>query len=123
MTEDDIYRAKVIRYLAKAAKHGYLNYLRNLPLASRMISLDSFHETAEKPGWEEDPLMQVVRRDEWAEAYSKLPETYRKVLVLSIVYDLSPQEIASRLKCTVEQVYQRKSRALKRLREEMGGRK
>lgn len=123
MNEDDIYRAKVIRYLAIAAKHGYLNYLRKLRSSSRTIYLESMPENFQRTGWEEDPLTQVVWRDELVEAYAKLPESYREVLVLLVVYGLSPQETASRLGCTVEQVYQRKSRALRRLREMIGGKK
>ena len=123
MNEDNIYRAKVIRYLAIAAEHGYLNYLRKLRASARTVHLDSLHENFQRTGWEEDPLTQVARREELAEAYAKLPETYREVLALLVVYGLSPQEAAVRLGCTVEQVYQRKSRALKRLREMMGGRK
>lgn len=121
MNEDDIYRAKVIRYLAKAAEHGYLNYLRKLRASSRIIYLESMPEIFQRTGWEEDPLTQVVHREELAEAYAKLPETYQEVLALLVVYGLTPQETASCLGCTVEHVYQRKSRALKRLREMIGG--
>ncbi len=123
MNEDDIYHAKVLRYLAKAAEHGYLNYLRRLRKSSRIIYLESMPEDFQRTGWEEDPLTQVAQREELAEAYAKLPETYREVLTQLVLYGLSPQETASRLGCTVEQVYQRKSRALKRLREMLGGRK
>ena len=97
MNEDNIYRAKVIRYLAIAAEHGYLNYLRKLRASARTVHLDSLPENFQRTGWEEDPLTQVARREELAEAYAKLPETYREVLALLVVYGLSPQEAAVRL--------------------------
>ena len=92
MNEDDIYRAKVLRYLAIAAKHGYINYLRKFRALPRTISLEVFMEPVFPDGWEEDPLEGIIRREGLAEAYAKLPETYRKVLVLLVVYGLSPRK-------------------------------
>ena len=65
MNEDNIYRAKVIRYLAIAAEHGYLNYLRKLRASARTVHLDSLPENFQRTGWEEDPLTQVARRRNW----------------------------------------------------------
>ena len=55
------------------------------------------------------------------DAYRSLPRSYQEVLFLLLVKELTPQEAAIQLHCPVEQVYVRKSRAIKLLRKKLGG--
>ena len=55
------------------------------------------------------------------EAYRSLPRSYQEVLFLLLVKELTPQEAAIQLRCPVEQVYVRKSRAIKLLWKKLGG--
>lgn len=61
--------------------------------------------------------------DALAEAYQSLPRAYQEVLFLLLVKEMTPQETAEYLHCSVQQVYCRKSRALKRLRNQLGGKR
>ena len=61
--------------------------------------------------------------DELAQAYCNLPRSYQEVLFLLLVEELTPQEAAKSLHCTVKQIYVRKSRAIKNLRDQLGGNK
>lgn len=51
-----------------------------------------------------------------AKAFYKLPLMRREVLRLLFVRELSPEEIAHTLNCSVDYVYKQKYRALKKLR-------
>jgi RNA polymerase sigma factor (sigma-70 family) len=52
-----------------------------------------------------------------AEAYSSLPLMRREILRLLFVEDLKADEIARRLNCSIQHVYNQRSLALKRLRQ------
>lgn len=52
-----------------------------------------------------------------ARAYSSLPLMRREILRLLFVEDLKADEIARRLNCSIQHVYNQRSLALKRLRQ------
>ncbi|HEX3133660.1 MAG TPA: sigma-70 family RNA polymerase sigma factor [Planctomycetota bacterium] len=54
-------------------------------------------------------------------ALNKLPETYRRPLLLYVVAGLSYEDLAADLRCTVNNARVRVHRSLKRLREMLGG--
>jgi RNA polymerase sigma factor (sigma-70 family) len=54
-------------------------------------------------------------------ALNKLPETYRRPLLLYVVAGLSYEDLAADLRCTVNNARVRVHRSLKRLREVLGG--
>lgn len=119
----DPLRGRFVRYLMIAAKYGRLNYLSKRKAAPKTCSLDSFPSQGEPSAWEEDPLCIVIQRETMARAFGALSALERETLELLLVQGLTPKETAERMKCSVAQVYQRKSRALKHLREKMGGAK
>ena len=54
-----------------------------------------------------------------SEAFSSLPLLRRRILTLSYVEELTAQEVADRLKCSVEYVYKQKHKAIKALRDQL----
>ena len=54
-----------------------------------------------------------------ADAFRELPLMRRRILEMLFVEELSPVEIAAKLLCTVQHVYNQRSLAIKRLRQQM----
>ena len=54
-----------------------------------------------------------------AEAFRELPLMRRRILEMLFVEDLTPSEIAAKLHCSVQHVYNQRSLAIKRLRERL----
>lgn len=54
-----------------------------------------------------------------ADAFRELPLMRRRILEMLFVEELSPVEIAAKLHCTVQHVYNQRSLAIKRLRQQM----
>lgn len=117
-TENDPLRGKFTRFLQTVIKHVKADYLwknRKRPVfPGQLWTAPSQEDTRQSFHFHWDAL---------AEAYQSLPRTYQEVLLLLLVKELTPQEVAECLHCTVQQVYVRKSRAVKQLREKLGGKK
>lgn len=56
-----------------------------------------------------------------AEAFAHLPDTKKRVLTRLFVLEEPPEEVARELGCTVQNVYNQRSLALKRLRDALEG--
>ena len=116
-TGKDPLRGKFTRFLQSTIKNVVTDYLRHNQ--NRAVPLELFKEA---PSREE-----ISRRsfnfqwDALAQAYHSLPRSYQEVLFLLLVQELTPQEAAECLHCTVQQIYSRRSRAIKRLRKLLGG--
>lgn len=54
-----------------------------------------------------------------ADAFRELPLMRRRILEMLFVEDLTPSEIAAKLHCSVQHVYNQRSLAIKRLRERL----
>lgn len=54
-----------------------------------------------------------------AEAFRELPLMRRRILEMLFVEELTPSEIAAKLHCSVQHVYNQRSLAIKRLRERL----
>lgn len=54
-----------------------------------------------------------------AEAFRELPLMRRRILEMLFVEELAPSEIAAKLHCSVQHVYNQRSLAIKRLRERL----
>lgn len=54
-----------------------------------------------------------------ADAFRELPLMRRRILEMLFVEERSPVEIAAKLHCTVQHVYNQRSLAIKRLRQQM----
>lgn len=116
----DPLRGKFTRFLQESIKHFKIDYLRKserrpVPLdLPWQIQADHHRESSSTLGFD-------FQWEALGEAYRSLPRSYQEVLFLLLVKELTPQEAASQLRCPVEQVYVRKSRAIKLLRKKLGG--
>lgn len=116
-SEHDPLRGKFTRYLQSTIKNVVADYLRKnekwaIPLEVSRIAPSREEGSRRSFNFQWEAL---------AEAYQSLPRTYQEVLFLLLVKELTPKEAAKCLHCTVQQVYCRKSRAIKRLRNLLGG--
>lgn len=93
------------------------NHFRRQGAAPRLEPLDAHVERLPAPADDRDGRERraLVRR-----AIDELEGQDRRVLTLTLVEDLKPSEIASRLGLSPEAVRMRKSRALRRLAERVG---
>ena len=118
----DELRGRFTRWIVITAENAQKNYLRaekkqlqtvpleetdvaivDTALLSAGVSPDSFD-------FEEQRL---------AEAFRELPLMRRRILEMLFVEDLTPSEIAAKLHCSVQHVYNQRSLAIKRLRERL----
>ena len=56
-----------------------------------------------------------------AKAFSELPKMRKEILSLLYVQQMAPQEIADELGCSIQHVYNQRSKALKSLRTKLTG--
>ncbi len=121
-TGRDPLRGKFTRFLQETIKNFKTDYFRKID--HRPVSLDTLWQSR-TDHFSEKPAAQGFdfQWDALAEAYQSLPRTYQEVLFLLMVREFSPREVADLLHCPVEQVYVRKSRAVKLLRKRLGGAK
>ena len=116
----DPLRGKFTRFLQESIKHFKIDYLRKSERRPVPLDLlwqfqaDHHRESTTAQGFD-------FQWEALGEAYRSLPRSYQEVLFLLLVKELTPQEAASQLRCPVEQVYVRKSRAIKLLRKKLGG--
>ena len=116
----DPLRGKFTRFLQESIKHCKIDYLRKSERRPVPLDLlwqfqaDHHRESTTAQGFN-------FQWEALGEAYRSLPRSYQNVLFLLLVKELTPQEAANQLHCPVEQVYVRKSRAIKLLRKKLGG--
>ncbi len=120
--EKDELRGRFTRWIVITAQNAQKNYLRaqekrlqTIPLDEVVLpvpdtSLSSVGAVSGSFDFEERHL---------AEAFRELPLMRRRILELLFVEELSPTEIAAKLHCSVQHVYNQRSLARKRLRERL----
>ena len=119
-TGNDPLRGKFRRFLMYTVDNTVSNYLRKNRVREYPVGIlksqrvDFSSEGSRLRGFD-------FNWDELAQAYCNLPRSYQEVLFLLLVEELTPQEAAKSLHCTVQQIYVRKSRAIKNLRDQLGG--
>ena len=119
-TGNDPLRGKFTRFLMYTVDNTVSNYLRKNRVREYPVGIlksqrvDFSSEGSHLRGFD-------FNWDELAQAYCNLPRSYQEVLFLLLVEELTPQEAAKSLHCTVKQIYVRKSRAIKNLRDQLGG--
>lgn len=116
---DEKLRAEFTRFLEVMVHRAKLNYLAKYKAKVDYISLDEVPEQAQPS--DEIHLSHSQTEFEFEEerlanAFSTLPLMRRKILQLLFVEELTPQEIAQRMNCSVGHVYNQRSLALKKLR-------
>lgn len=118
----DELRGRFTRWIVITAEHAQKNYLRaekkqlqTVPLEEADVAivdtaLLSAGVTPDSFDFEEQRL---------AEAFRELPLMRRRILEMLFVEELTPSEIAAKLHCSVQHIYNQRSLAIKRLRERL----
>lgn len=100
------------------AKIDYIRHLkgrrRELPLDEPRITRALSYQP--EVGIRKSELTFDFENEAIGRAVSELPEKRREVLEMLFVRDMSPEDIALKLGCTVQHVYNQRSLALKELR-------
>lgn len=116
---DEKLRAEFTRFLEVMVQRAKLNYLAKYKTKVDYISLEEVPEQAQPSDEIHLPHSQTefeFEEERLANAFSTLPLMRRKILQLLFVEELTPQEIAQRMNCSVGHVYNQRSLALKKLR-------
>ena len=104
------------------AQNAQKNYLRTEGKRPKTISIDEIELPIT------DTLLPKIEtvsgsfdfaEQQLADAFRELPLMRRRILELLFVDELSPAEIAQKLHCSVQHVYNQRSLAIKRLRERL----
>lgn len=109
--------AKLKSYLFTLVKNASLNYLKHLRVKEKSLQLSEFPEPVDAKLEAliiEADLVQLIYKE-----IERLPQTHREVLQLLYLQDLPPAEAAGRLGITMDNLRQRKGRALKELKSEL----
>jgi len=109
---------KLKSYLFTLVRNASLNYLKHLRIRERSESILSRPEVLVDSKVEalivESDLMRLVHQE-----IARLPASYREVVELLYIEDLSSAEAAARLGISMDNLRQRKGRAIKELKSEL----
>lgn len=124
--ERDELRGRFTRFMEVMVKRARLNYLEKMRRQLITVSLDEVPETllADNTAFPTDVSGDFDFEEErLANAFSQLPLMRQRILMMLFAEELTPKEIARRMNCSVNHVYNQRSLAIKRLRQllEEGG--
>ena len=123
--EPDVLRARFTNWIEKLIKNAKIDYIRQQNKAEpEFVSIDELFEDEQLIGARdvdisEDKDSFDFQEERLAEAFYKLPLMKRKILELLFIECIKPEEIASRLNCSPQYVYNQKFLALKQLRKKL----
>ena len=123
--EPDVLRARFTNWIEKLIKNAKIDYLRQHNKAEpEFVSIDKLFEDEQLIGTRDVVLSEAkdsfdFQEERLAEAFYKLPLMKRKILELLFIECIKPEEIASRLNCSPQYVYNQRYRTLKQLREQL----
>lgn len=123
--EPDVLRARFTVWIEKLIKNAKIDYMRQLNKAEpEFVSIDELFEDEQLIGARdvvisEDKDSFDFQEERLAEAFYKLPLMKRKILELLFIECIKPEEIASRLNCSSQYVYNQRYLALKQLRKKL----
>ena len=120
----DELRARFTGWLETMVYRARLNYIRKI---SRQIETIPIEEVAESSlissSSEQEWCRNLSARDAFdfeeeklARAFAELPLMRQRILTMLFVEEKKPEEIAAKLNCSVQHVYNQRSLALKKLR-------
>lgn len=124
-SEPDILRARFTTWIEKVIKNANIDYLRQQnKIGPEIISIEELFEDEQLIGARdvfipEDKDSFDFQEERLSEAFYKLPLMKRKILELLFIECIKPEEIASRLNCSPQYVYNQRFLALKQLRKEL----
>ena len=123
--EPDVLRARFTNWIEKLIKNAKIDYIRQVNKAEpEFVSIDELFEDEQLIGARdvvisEDKDSFDFQEERLAEAFYKLPLMKRKILELLFIECIKPEEIASRLNCSPQYVYNQRFLALKQLRKKL----
>ena len=119
-TERDELRARFTKWMEVVAYITRRNYLMALNKKPQTVSLETVGEnlTVSEDEKITEPVADrfLFEFEALENAFSQLPPVKKKVLIHLFVLEEQPEEIAGKLGCTVQNVYNHRSLALKQLR-------
>lgn len=122
MSTKDELRGRFTRWIVITAQNAQKNYLRTEGKRPKTISIDEIELPITDtllPKAETVSDSFDFAEQHLADAFRELPLMRRRILELLFVDELSPAEIAQKLHCSVQHVYNQRSLAIKRLREHL----
>lgn len=123
--EPDVLRARFTNWIEKLIKNAKIDYIRQLNKAEpEFVSIDELFEDEQLIGARDVVISENkdsfdFQEERLAEAFYKLPLMKRKILELLFIECIKPEEIASRLNCSPQYVYNQRFLALKQLRKKL----
>lgn len=118
--ERDELRGRFTRFMEVMVKRARLNYLEKMRRQPVTVPLDDVPEMllADDTDFSTDVSGDFEFEEErLANAFSQLPLMRQRILIMLFVEELTPKEIARRVNCSVNHVYNQRSLAIKRLRQ------
>ena len=123
----DVLRGRFTNWLTVLVYHEKMAFIRKMSRQMPEASLDELIES----GFQcEDPTAYQVleacespfpmEHETLAKSYMDLPVRRQEILKLLFVDQLDPADVAARLNCTVQHVYNRRSQALQALKAALG---
>lgn len=122
--EPDILRARFTAWLEKLIKNTRIDYLRQFKNIPETISIDDLFEDEQLIGDNDVTISDSktafdFEEERLARAFYELPLMKRRILEMLFVEEFKPEEIAKRLNCSAQYVYNQRLRAIKKLREQL----
>lgn len=123
--ERDELRARFTKWMRVVAYRARRNYLVSISKTPPTVSLDELTEEHIKNRGDmeitEPPDEFSFEVEKLEKAFSQLPSVKKTVLIHLFVLEERPEEIAKKLGCTIQNVYNHRTLALKRLRSALKG--
>lgn len=123
----DVLRGRFTNWLTVLVYREKMAFIRKM---SRLLPEASLDELIENGFQSEDPTANQaleacedpfpMDHEALAKSYMDLPAKRQEILKLLFVEQLDPSDVAARLNCTVQHVYNRRSQALKALKAALG---
>lgn len=127
-TDRDELRARFTKWMEVTVYRARLNYLKAQSRHIDVIPLEEVEEHLCSPEDEGRWIREMGPTDSFdfeeemlAAAFSRLPAMKKKVVTMLFLLEMTPQEVAEELGCTVQHVYNLRSLALKNLRNALEG--
>ncbi len=126
--ENDELRYRFTAWLTTLVRRAKINYLLKEKRYRNAVSIDAISEMALSENPEYIDKTESAEKIEFsneciAKSFSELSFTRQKILAMIYLKDMNPEEIAAELGCSVQNVYNQTSIALKQLRKLIGGTK
>ena len=123
--EKDELRARFTKWMETVVYRAKLKYIRKQGRELETVSIEDVSEdilTWDETGYCLDTVTKnefVFEEERLADAFSQLPLMRKEVLRLLFVEEMEPAEIAKRMNCSVQHVYNQRSLAIKKLRQQL----